>query len=117
MPDQVGPSESALRSRQSLLANRQAAAAEADRVLADTLAGAHALSQESVRRLDAIAEQIESAVVQRERLAVDTPLGGREFQRFLLVKQREIATIVAGASEAVRAKSALLKGLRAQYGG
>lgn len=117
MPKQVGPSVTAFRSRQALLANQQGAAAEADRLLGEVLASAHAATQESVRRLDVIAEEIESAVVQRERLAVDTPLGVREFQRFLLAKQREIRAVVAEASELARAKSIVLEALRERYRG
>ncbi len=117
MTEQIGPSVTALRSRQSLLANQQGAAAEADRLLGEVLASAHAATRESVRRLDVIAEEIESAVVQRERLAVDTPLGVREFQRFLLAKQREIRAVVADASELARAKSVVLETLRERYGG
>ncbi|BCI92403.1 hypothetical protein NIIDMKKI_76090 [Mycobacterium kansasii] len=46
-----------------------------------------------------------------------TPLGAREFQRFLLDKQREITTIVAGARELDHTKSAVLARLLAQYAG
>ncbi len=47
--------------------------------------------------------------------AVDTPMGAREFQKFLVAKQREIAAVVAHAHELDRAKSAVLQSLRAQY--
>ncbi len=111
------PEVQALRERQSQLAGRHATAAGADRVLAEVLAGAHAAMRESVRRLDAIAEEIELAVVRQARLAVDTPLGASEFRRFLLAKQREIADVVTDAREFGRAKKVVLEGLRAQYGG
>ncbi len=117
MSEQAGPSVAALRARQSQLANQHNAAAEADRVLAEVLASAHAAMREGVRRLDAIAEEIESAVVHQERLAIDTALGVRELQRFLLAKQREITAIVTDARELGRAKSVVLESLRTQYGG
>lgn len=117
MSEQAGPSVTALRARQSELANQHGAAADADRVLAEVVAGAHAAMRDSVRRLDAIAEEIESAVVRQGHLAVDTPLGVREFQRFLLAKQREITAVVADARELGRAKSVVLQTLRPEYGG
>jgi pantothenate synthetase len=117
MSEQDGPSVTALRARQSQLARQHRAAADADRVLAEVLASAHAAMRDGVRRLEAIAEEIESAVAHQEHLAVDTPLGVREFQRFLLAKQREITAVVADARELERAKSVVLKSLRGQYGG
>jgi hypothetical protein len=44
-------------------------------------------------------------------------LGAREFQTFLVAKQREIASVVARAHELDRAKAAVLESLRAQYAG
>jgi hypothetical protein len=84
-------------------------------VLTDVLASAHASARESIRRLDAIAEQIERAAQNQTDLAVDTPLGAREFQKFLAAKQREIATVVADAHELDHANKAVLESLRAQY--
>lgn len=112
MSDQAGSSIGAIAARQAELAVRHRAATEADRVLTETLAGAHEALRESVRRLNAIADEIESA----RRLAVDAPLGAREFQRFLLAKQRDITTVVTDAREFSRIKSAVLQGLRRQYG-
>lgn len=116
MSEQAGPSVGAIQERQSALASRHGTAAEADRVLAEVLADAHAAIRESVRRLDAIAEEIERAARHQPALAADTPLGAREFQKFLLAKQREIAAVVAHAHELSQAKRTVLEGLRAQYG-
>lgn len=115
MSEQAGPSVGAIQARQSALASRYGTAAAADSALADVLAGAHAATRDSIRRLDAIADEIDRAVAERAALAVDTPMGGREFQKFLVAKQREIAAVVADAQELDRAKSAVLDGLRAQY--
>ncbi len=117
MSEQAGPSVAALRARQSELANQHGAAADADRVLAEVLASAHDTMGQSVRRLNAIAEEIETAVLHQQHLAVDTPLGVREFQRFLLAKQREITAVVTEARELGRTKSAVLQSLRPRYGG
>lgn len=109
-------SVAAARARQSALSSQHGAAAEADRILAQVLAGAHASARESVRRLDAIAEQIDHATQHQAHLAIDTPLGAREFQRFLTDRQREIVAIVADARELDRSNRAVLENLRAQYG-
>jgi ABC-type transporter Mla subunit MlaD len=115
MSEQAGPSVGAIQARQAALASQHSTAGDADRVLAEVLASAHAATRESIRRLDAIAEQIDRAAAERADLAVDTPMGTREFHRFLADKQREIATVVADARELGRAKRAVLDGLRAQY--
>lgn len=117
MSEQAGPSVAAIQQRQSALADQHATLADADRMLAEVLASAHAAMRESVRRLDAIAESIEQAVVHQSDLALDTPLGAREFQQFLSAKQREIAAVVANAQEFGRTKAAVLQGLQEQYGG
>ncbi|EUA29463.1 DUF4226 domain-containing protein [Mycobacterium intracellulare] len=115
MPEEPGHSLEAVEARRSTLAGQHGAASEADLVLTDVLNTAHSAARESVRRLDAIAEQIDHAVVQQANLAVDTPMGAREFHKFLLDKQREIAAVVAGARELAQAKRAVLENLRAQY--
>ncbi|MGH3966727.1 MAG: DUF4226 domain-containing protein [Mycobacterium sp.] len=115
MSEPAGPSLGAIRARQSALAGQHSTAADADRVLAEALASAHAATREAVRRLDAIAEQIDRAATNRADLAVDTPMGARAFHQFLVDKQREIAAVVADARELDRAKRVVLDGLRAQY--
>lgn len=115
IPEQAGPSLGAIQAGQSALAGRHNTASDADRVLAEVLASAHAATRESVRRLDAIAEEIDRAALQRGDLAADTPMGARELHRFLVDKQREIARVVSDARELGRAKRAVLEGLRAQY--
>ncbi|OSC40358.1 DUF4226 domain-containing protein [Mycobacterium decipiens] len=117
MSEQAGFSVAAVRARQAALAGQHSAAADADDVLADALASAHAVLRDGIRRLDTIAAEIDRAVADQAALAIDTPLGAREFQSFLVGKEREIATIVADAHELDRAKSALLEALRARYAG
>lgn len=109
MSEQAGSSVAVIQERQALLARQHDAVAEADRELADVLASAHAAMRESVRRLDAIAAELDRAVPDQDQLAVDTPMGAREFQTFLVAKQREIVAVVAAAHELDRAKSAVLK--------
>lgn len=116
MSEQTGPSVAAIQARQAAMASQHDSVAEADRVLTEVLASAHAAMRESIRRLDAIADEIERAVPQHNTLAVDTPMGAREFQKFLVAKQREIAAVVADARELDRSKTAVLQSLRGEYG-
>ena len=115
MTEQAGPSVAAMQARQSALVGQQGTVADADRVLAEVLTSAHAEMREGARRLDAIADQIDHAAVHQAGLAIDTPMGAREFQRFLLAKQREITAVVDEARALSRAKKAVLEGLRDQY--
>jgi len=115
MSEQAGLSLAAIQTRQAALVSQHGTAAEADRVLAELLAGAHAAIREGISRLDAIAAEIDRAVPDQADRGVDTPLGAREFQTFLVAKQREIAAVVAGAHELDRAKTAVLESLRALY--
>jgi hypothetical protein len=117
MSEQAGPSVAAIQARQSALANQHNTVADADRVLTEVLASAHAAMRESIRRLDAIADELDRAVSGHANLAVDTPLGAREFQKFLVAKQREIAAVVTDARELDRAKTAVLERLRERYAG
>jgi hypothetical protein len=117
MSEQAGPSLDAIQARQSAMANQHGSVADADRVLAEVVASAHAAIRESIRRLDAIADEIDRAAPNQANLAVDTPMGARDFQKFLIAKQREIAAVVADAHELNRAKVAVLEGLREQYAG
>lgn len=105
----------AIQARQAAMATLHGTVADADRVLADTLAEAHTVMRDSVSRLDAIAAEIDRVASGHADPAIDTPMGAREFQKFLLAKQREIAAVVARAHELDRAKSAVLQSLRAQY--
>ena len=115
MTEQPGPSVEAVEARRSALASQHGIASEADRVLNEVLTSAHDAARQSVRRLDSIAEQIDHATVNQANLALDTPMGAREFRRFLMDKQREIASVVAEARELGQAKAAVLQNLRAQY--
>jgi vacuolar-type H+-ATPase subunit C/Vma6 len=116
MSEPAGLSLAAIRARQAALASQYSSVAEADRALADALASAHAAMSESASRLDAIAAEIDHAMPDRAKeTAADTPMGARELQRFLVAKQREIASVVAHAHEVDHAKAAVLQGLRERY--
>ncbi len=115
MAEQAGLSIGAMGEKQAALSRQHAAAAEADRALAEALASAHAATLEGVRRLDAIAAEIDSAVKNQAAFGLDTAMGAREFQKFLITKQREILAVVSDAHELDAAKKALLEKLTAHY--
>jgi len=117
MPEQAGRSIAAIGEHQAALATRHAAVADADRALAHALAEAHAATVEAVRRLDGIAAEIDGAVANQAALGLDTAMGAREFQKFLIAKQREISTVVSSARELGDAKKAVLDTLREHYTG
>ena len=115
MAEQTGHSVAAIQARQAVLTTQHRTAIDADRVLAEALASAHAATVEGLSRLDAIAEEIEDAVQRQAALATDTHMGAREFQKFLIAKQREIMAVVSTARDMDSAKMTVLEGLRQQY--
>jgi hypothetical protein len=115
MAEQAGSSVTAMQARQAALAQRYSEVSEADRVLVDALVSAHAATVDGLARLDEIAAEIDHAVQNQAALALDTPLGAREFHKFLLAKQREIRAVVAHAHELDAAKKADLDALPAHY--
>ena len=117
MAEQAGRSIEAIGERQAALARQHAAAADADHALAEALAGAHAATVDGVRRLDAIAAEIDHAVANQNALGLDTAMGAREFQKFLIGKQREILAVVSDAHQFDVAQKALLEKLSAHYTG
>jgi vacuolar-type H+-ATPase subunit E/Vma4 len=115
MAEQAGGSVEAIAARQAALSARHAASAEADRALAEALASAHAATVESIARLDAIAAEIDAAVTKQAALALDTAMGAREFQKFLIARQQEISAVVSQARELDGATRAALDKLREHY--
>ena len=115
MPTQAGGPIDAIGQRQAALSARHAAAVEADRALAVALAGAHLVTVESIRRLDAVAAEIDGAIANQGALALDTAMGAREFQKFLIARQQEISAVVSRARDVDVQTRAALDALRAHY--
>jgi hypothetical protein len=115
MAEQAGLSISALQEKQAALSRQHGAAADADRILADALASAHAATIDAISRLDAIAAEIDRAVEHQAGIGIDTPMGAREFQRFLIAKQRQILAVVSHAHQLDAEKKAVLEDLREHY--
>ncbi len=112
---QAGGAIDAIGQRQAALSARYTVSADADHALAEALAKAHATTVESIRRLDAIAAEIDAAVSNQASLALDTAIGAREFQKFLIAKQQEISAVVSRARDVDGATRAALDELRENY--
>jgi hypothetical protein len=117
MADQTGHSVAAIQDKQAALLDQHSAVSDVDHVLREALASAHAATVNGLSRLDAIAHEINSAVQNQAALALDTPVGRREFQKFLVAKQQEIVAVVTEARELDEAKRSVLEALRPQYTG
>jgi hypothetical protein len=115
MAEQAGLSIGAIRDKQAELSRQLEAAAGADRDLVEALTGAHAATLDGVRRLDAIAAEIDRAVENQAAIGLDTTMGAGEFGKFLVAKQREILAVVSDARELDAAKAAVLQRLRQHY--
>lgn len=115
MAEQAGLSISAIQEKQAALSRQHRAAADADLILGEALASAHAATVDGIARLDAIAAEIERAVEHQAGAGIDTPMGAREFQRFLIAKQREILAVVSHAHQLDAEKKAVLENLLQHY--
>jgi len=115
MAEQSGQSADASQKRLTALIDRHRTAAEADLLLADAIRTAHAATVAALKRLDDIEAEIEGAVAAQNGLAVDTGVGARELQRFLVAKQREIISVVADASDQAAAKTVVVQRLLDAY--
>jgi Domain of unknown function (DUF4226) len=115
MAEQAGLSIGAIQEKQAALSRQHAAAAQADRGLEEALARAHAAIVDGASRLDAIEAEIDRAVESQVAMGIDTPIGAREFQKFLIAKQREIFAVVSDAHELDAAKQAMLENLLQHY--
>lgn len=105
--------QAAIGARRAALAAVQNTAAEADGVLADVLAGAHAASREGAERLNAVAAELDD--VDPAGFAVDTPLGAREFQKFLIAQQQKIIAVVSETADRAAASGARVESLHGAY--
>ncbi|MBY0441594.1 MAG: DUF4226 domain-containing protein [Mycobacteriaceae bacterium] len=115
MAEQAGAIPAGFQARRAALSKQHATALDADRILARALADAHTMRVDSLSRLDGISAEIDRAVTDQAAFALDTVWGAREFQRFLVAKQREIFAVVSSAHEFDCTKKLALQGLRSCY--
>ncbi|CAJ1493850.1 DUF4226 domain-containing protein [[Mycobacterium] kokjensenii] len=94
MPEELGAHADAARARETALTQRLQRSVQADRAFATTLQGASQVAVLGRRRLDGIENEIRQALAQHRALALDTPAGARQFQRFLTAKARDIQQVL-----------------------
>ena len=113
MAEQAGLSIGAIGEQQAALSRQHAAAATPTAPSRKHSPARMRQRVEGIRRLDAIAAEIDSAVTNQAAIGLDTAMGAREFQKFLIAKQREILAVVSDAHELDAAKKAVLEKLTA----
>ena len=95
-----------------MLAARDADLADADRTLAEVIAGAHAIAVESIDRFDAIAAELDAVAVQGPQ---GSPSVAHELSRHLIATNRGIAAAVSEARAAAHAETIALQTLTDRY--
>jgi hypothetical protein len=91
-----GAAATAAKTLESKLQDRNNKTVDADRQLAEVLLNAHATTADGAKRLNDIQKEVEAAV--NAQPALDTPMGKREFQKFINGKLKEVGDIIRSAS-------------------
>ena len=112
MVQRSGLSGDALESMRTALAARDGELAAADRDLTEAVAEAHTIATEAIIRFDRLGAQIEAAVAGQ---LADGSAAAHELARFLVAKQREVATLVSGARAEIDAKTVALQHLTDRF--
>ncbi|OBH18472.1 DUF4226 domain-containing protein [Mycolicibacter sinensis] len=115
MPAETGAHADAARAREAVLVRRLHTSVATDRAFAATLHDAYRMALASRKRLDAIEAEIRGVLADQRALALDTPAGARQFQRFLTAKTRDILTVITDAAADSAQKAALLRSLGGGY--
>jgi hypothetical protein len=109
---QEGESGTELASARAALTARDADLAEADRVLTEVVASAHAIAVESIARIEAVQADIDAVA---SGPPPDSPAAAHDVTRLLIAKQSEIADAVNDARAAAEAKTVVLHNLIERY--
>lgn len=109
----LGAFADAARDGEAQLVQRLAVSTAADSEFESVLRGAVQNKRHSRQRLDAIEAEIKQAAVTWRGL--ETPLGARQFQQFLVRKTREIQKIVADGFADSQARAEALQKLSGSY--
>lgn len=115
MPEERGAHADAAREGEAALARRLQASAHADRAFVATVRGAAQVAVLGRKRLDGIEAEIREALANHRALALDTPAGARQFQRFLTTKTRDIHQVVADTLADSRARAQVVRSLSGGY--
>lgn len=115
MPEELGAHADAARDREAALARRLHRPAQADRSFGATVHGAAQMAVLGRKRLDGIEAEIREALAHHRALALDTPAGARQFQRFLTAKTRDIHQVIADTVADSQARAQAVRSLGGGY--
>lgn len=108
-PSQQGAVAAAVKKLEDSLKKQNSQVADADRSLAEAVLNAHANVVAGQQKLASMQQSIEDAV--SKQTALDTPVGAREFSKFLLSKQKDLLDLATNADLDDKSKTAILAGL------
>ena len=108
-----GTAADAIRTAETALAQQNSLTAQIDLQVVTAVLNAHTNHTEGAAALDQLQSEIEAAVATRTDL--DTAVGAREFQRYLIDKLRDIRTVVETADLDATSKAALAAALASLY--
>ncbi|ETW23707.1 DUF4226 domain-containing protein [Mycobacterium gastri] len=103
----------AIAGAEAALAHQNSASSQLDLQVISAILNAHLTAVEGRDALDQLQQETEAAV--RTRSDLDTPVGARDFQRFLIGKLRDIRQVVANASLDDTSKAALMAAWTSLY--
>lgn len=110
-----GRAVEAIRTAETSLALQNSVSAQLDLQVITAVLNAHTTHAAGAAALDALQDDIETAVATRTDL--DTPAGARAFQRYLIGKLRDIKDVVETAGLDDTSKASLAAALASLYGG
>lgn len=111
--DEEGAAAEAIAGAEAALAHQNSASSQLDLQVISAIMNAHLKTVEGREALTTLQRETEAAVQTRSDL--DTPLGARDFQRFLIGKLRDIRAVVMTASLDDTSKSALMAAWTSLY--
>lgn len=115
MPEELGAHADTARAREGALALRLQQSVLADRAFLATVHGATQVALQGRRRLDGIEAEIRAALAHHRALALDTPAGARQFQRFLSAKALDIHQVIADTVADSQARARATQALGGGY--
>jgi hypothetical protein len=111
--DQSGSAAEAIRFAETQLAQQRSHTAQLDLQVISAILNAHSTNADRITGLVTLQDDVERAV--KGRTDLDTPLGARDFQRYLLSKIREIRSSIETADLDATSKAALSAAIASLY--
>lgn len=112
-PPADGAAAEAIRDAEFALARQGSVTAQVDLQMVTAVLTAHTVHAEGAAALEALQQEIESAVTTRTDL--DTPAGARSFQRYLVDKLRDIREVIDGTGLDAASKASLTAAMASLY--